>query len=116
MSFLNVLKIFNLLCFYGYGFSCVYSKKMRAEFIRFGLPQYRTLTGWLQVAGSTGLVAGFYFGPLALVSSLGLALLMLLGVGVRIKIHDPVFEVIPAFVFMWLNLFIFLMSIHLLDY
>ncbi len=71
MSFLNVLKIFNLLCFYGYGLSYLFSKKMKAEFIRFGLPRYRVLTAGLRVAGSTGLVAGFYFEPLTPVSSLG---------------------------------------------
>jgi len=116
MSFLTFLKLFDLLCFFGYGFSCLFSNKMKAEFVRFGLAQYRSLTGILQVAGGTGLIAGFYYEPLTPLSSLGLALLMFLGVGVRIKIHDPVITIIPAFVFMGLNFLIFTLSMHWLDY
>jgi hypothetical protein len=112
MSALILLKIFNALCFYGYGLSCLFSEKMKSEFIRYGLPQHRTLTGFLQVAGSTGLLVGFYFEPLTLASSLGLALLMFLGLGVRIKIRDPFLLVLPAFVFMCLNFYIFVMSLN----
>jgi len=112
MSLITFLKILNLLCFYGFGLGCLFSKKIKAEFDRYGLPQYRTLTGVLQLAGGTGQLVGFYFELLTLASSLGLALLMLLGVGVRIKIHDPLFAIIPAFSFMCLNFFIFTMSLH----
>ncbi len=107
MSILVILKIFNLICFYGYGFSCLVTEKMRIEFQRYGLARFRILTGALQIAGSTGYLAGFFIPPLNLISSLGLGLLMLLGVGVRIKIRDPWFAAAPAFIFMCLNFGIF---------
>jgi hypothetical protein len=115
MSLLTVLIIFNLICFYGYGFSCLFSDKMKAEFTRYGLSQFRTLTGALQVAGSTGLLVGFYFAPLTLVASLGLSVLMFLGVLVRIRIRDPLIAIFPAFAFMCLNFVIFLMALKVVE-
>ena len=112
MSLLFMLKIFNLLSFYGFGVSCLFSVKMKSEFIRYGIPQFRTLTGTLQLAGSTGLVAGFYFQFLTIASSLGLALLMLLGLAIRIKIRDPFYAILPAFFYMCLNFFIFKISLN----
>ena len=88
---------------------------MKKEFTRYGLPQYRILTGALQVMGSTGMLVGFFFEPLGLISALGLSLLMLLGVVVRIKIQDPVIAVLPAIVFMCLNGLIFLMSLQIVE-
>lgn len=116
MSFFIFLKIFNLLFFYGYGLTCFFSKRMKLEFFRYGFPQYRILIGILQVMGSTGLLLGLYFKFLTLVSSMGLAILMFLAIGIRIKIHDSLFTMIPAFLFMCLNLFIFSMSLFLGNY
>lgn len=84
---------------------------MKDEFIRYRLSKYRAITGFLQVAASTGFLAGFYFKSLTLVSSFGLAVLMLLGVGVRIKIRDPFIAILPALIFMCLNFYIFIMSL-----
>jgi hypothetical protein len=114
MSILFILKIFNLICFFGYGYSCLFSEKMKNEFVRYGLAHFRRLIGILQIAGSLGLVAGFYFEPVTKVAALGLSVLMLLGVSVRIKIHDPFLAIVPAFVFMCLNFIIFLMQMNLL--
>jgi hypothetical protein len=114
MSTLFILKIFNLICFFGYGFSCLFSEKMKKEFSRYGLAHFRRLTGLLQIAGSLGLVAGFYFEPLTKVAALGLSVLMFLGVGVRIKIRDPFLAIVPAFVFMCLNFIIFLIEMNLI--
>ena len=72
------------------------------------------LTGALQIAGSVGLLVGFAFEGLAAAAALGLAILMLLGTGVRIKIHDPFVMILPAFGFMVLNFVIFLMETKLL--
>lgn len=69
---------------------------MRLEFARYGLSQYRAMTGALQLAGATGLILGLWFTPLGLAASLGLSLQMAAGVGVRIHIRDKWFQCIPA--------------------
>jgi hypothetical protein len=79
---------------------------MKTEFYRYGFSKYRYITGCLQIAGSTGLLAGFYFKPLTLISSIGLSLMMLSAIGVRIKIKDSFLAIIPAFVFMCINIII----------
>jgi uncharacterized membrane protein len=88
---------------------------MKLEFKRYGLSQYRNLTGVLQVAGSTGLLAGFVFAPFTLISSLGLAVLMLMGVAVRIEIHDSFVKILPALIFFIINSLIFLITTQFLS-
>lgn len=80
---------------------------MVLEFKRYGLSRFRTLTGILQILGSLGLTVGFFIPAVTLVSSLGLSVQMLLGVGVRIRIKDSFFQTFPALFFCLLNLFIF---------
>ena len=80
---------------------------MVREFKRYGLSKFRTLTGALEILGGAGLLIGTLFKPILLISSLGLALLMFLGTGTRIKVKDPWYEIIPAFVLMLINGFIF---------
>ena len=77
---------------------------MKAEFQRYGFSDYRTLTGVLELLGGTGLLLGQYYKPLLILSSSGLALLMFLGVLVRLRTKDPLIEIIPAFLLMIINL------------
>ena len=85
---------------------------MVAEFNRYGLARLRLVTGLLQLAGSLGLVAGFYFPSFLLLSSGGLALMMFLGFLVRIRIRDPLLEALPALIFFGLNLYVFLFNLY----
>ena len=60
---------------------------MSKEFKRFGIPQFQKLTGMLQILGGLALLIGSWKFPLlAFIGAAGLALLMLLGSVVRIKI------------------------------
>ena len=79
---------------------------MVAEFKRYGLSRFRRLVGWLQFAGSIGLVASAYLPPLATLAALGLALLMALGVAARVKAGDSLLEMFPAIFLLVLNAFI----------
>lgn len=110
-AIVSYVQLFSSLSFFIYGSSCLMSKKMFLEFQRYNLSSFRLLTGILQIAGSIGLVAGFYFHFFTLMSSLGLAVQMLLGVLVRIRIKDPIYQVMPAFLFFCINSFIFYMSL-----
>jgi hypothetical protein len=81
---------------------------MKNEFKRFGLEKLGTLTAILELLGALGLLIGFKFYPFLIVSSGGLALLMLFGVLVRIKMRDSFLLTLPALFYMFLNLYILL--------
>ena len=85
---------------------------MNSEFKRFGLDNFRRLTGGLELLGGIGLLTGFSSQSVLLISSGGLALLMLLGFGVRLKIKDGFLNSSPALFFMILNLYIFITVIR----
>jgi hypothetical protein len=94
------------LSFLGYGTSCVITGHMRAEFERFGLARQRVLVGLLQLAGAIGLLVGFHFPLIGILAAGGLALQMLLGVGVRVKIRDSFQETLPALFYFFLNAYL----------
>ena len=76
------------------------------EFIRYRIPQFRKLTGWLQLLGSLGIIIGFWIDYLQIFSTIGLSLMMLLGVTVRIKIKDNLTKILPALFYFLLNAFL----------
>jgi hypothetical protein len=98
------LALFSALSFYGYGISCVLSKQMVAEFERFGLARFRVPSGFLQVAGASGLLLGLVGYPIiGFLAALGLSLQMFAGLIVRFSIHDSFRQCAPAFIFLCLN-------------
>jgi hypothetical protein len=99
------------LTFIFYGLLCLFTNHMKAEFERYGLSQFRMLTGILELLGGIGLLLGLSFVPLLLVSCSGLALLMFLGVIVRLKTKDPLIQILPAFILMLINLQILLNTV-----
>lgn len=76
------------------------------EFIRYRIPKFRKLTGWLQLLGSLGIVIGFWIDYLQIFSTIGLSLMMLLGVTVRINIKDNLTKILPALFYFLLNAFL----------
>nr|WP_198008500.1 hypothetical protein [Flavobacterium sp. ACAM 123] len=86
---------------------------MKSEFIRFGLGKFGTLTAVLEIVGAVGLLVGLLYNSILLIASGGLALLMFLGVIVRIKIKDGLLASSPAFFYFALNLYIFLESMKI---
>lgn len=96
----------SVIVFLFYGTSCLFADGMKAEFARFGLSRVRLLTGVLEVLGALGLVAGQFINELAIFSAAGLALLMALGLVTRIRLRDPLLEMLPAGVLMLVNAFI----------
>ena len=84
---------------------------MKEEFKRFGLEKMGLLTIIFQLLGATGLLVGLKFNPILSISSLGLAVLMTAGLIVRIKLKDSIWISLPAFFYMALNTYIFLISV-----
>lgn len=113
MSLLEVLVLISSLSFLGYGLAYFTSPKMKSEFIRFGLRRLGTLTAILEIMGAVGLLVGLMFNFFLLISSGGLALLMLLGVAVRIKVNDGFWALLPAIFFLGLNSYIFFDSMKI---
>tara|TARA_B110000977_G_C11057045_1_gene484486 strand:+ start:1941 stop:2285 length:345 start_codon:yes stop_codon:yes gene_type:complete len=107
---LKTIIFISAISFLFYGLNCLFNKNMFQEFKRFGLSNFRKLTGVLQLLGAVGLLLGFFYPILTLVASSGLSLLMLLGFLVRLKIKDGLLVSLPAFTFMFLNLYILFAS------
>ncbi|HLP33817.1 MAG TPA: DoxX family protein [Bacteroidia bacterium] len=84
---------------------------MKSEFKRFDLEKLGLLTIFLEFLGATGLLVGLKYTPILTISSLGLALLMLLALVVRMKLKDNIWISLPAVFYMLLNSYIFWESI-----
>jgi hypothetical protein len=84
---------------------------MQNEFKHFELEKFTTLTGILELLGGLGLLVGLKVGFILVIASGGLALLMLLGFGVRIKVKDGFWLTFPSLFFMLLNLYVFIVTI-----
>ena len=110
MNILNVLIVISSLSFLGYGSAYFLSTKIKKEFKRFGLEKVGTLTAVLELLGAVGLLVGLKFQLILLISAGGLAVLMFLGVVVRIKVRDDLWITLPALFFMLLNAYIFYIS------
>ncbi|MGI9242887.1 MAG: DoxX family protein [Verrucomicrobiales bacterium] len=63
---------------------------MVAEFGRFSMSGVRILTGVIQVVAAAGLVIGFWVPKIGALAATGLALQMLAGIGVRMRIARQV--------------------------
>lgn len=111
MSFLNILILISSFSFIVYGIAYFTSPHSKNEFRRFGIEKSGFLIALLQLAGAIGLIVGFRVHAILLISSGGLAVLMLMGVVVRLKIKDSLVATSPAFLYMLLNAYIFYKTI-----
>lgn len=105
--------IISSFSFLGYAISYFVSPHMKNEFKRFKLEKLGLLTIVLEILGALGLLIGLWYKPILLLSSGGLAILMFLGVIVRIKLKDNLWISLPAIFFMGLNAYIFYVAVTL---
>jgi len=85
---------------------------MKIEFKRFNIEKLGLLTIILEILGAVGLMIGLLFKPILLISSGGLAILMLLALMIRIKSKDSLLISLPALFYMILNACIFYLGIN----
>ena len=111
MNLLTILILISSLSFMGYGIAYFKSPQMKSEFKRFGLEKAGTLIAFLELLGAVGLLVGLKVQLILLISAGGLAILMFLGVAIRIKVKDSLWKSLPALFFMILNSRIFFMSL-----
>ena len=93
---LVVLALVSGLSFLYYGFKVLLRTESEEEFARYGVPAVRRLVGVLEVAGGTAVILGLAVAPLGALAAAGLATLMVLGLIVRIRIHDAPRLMVPA--------------------
>jgi uncharacterized membrane protein len=114
MTLLALLSVVSSLVFIVYGVFCAFTPSMVADFHRFGLDSFpinlRILTGVLEILGGTGLLVGLRWRPALWLSAAGLALLMLIAFGVRLKMRDSVALSTPSFLLMLLNAYILILA------
>lgn len=81
---------------------------MKQEFLRYGLGSQRVWVGLLQCAAGMALLAGMRVPWMGQAAAGGLALMMLLAVGVRIHIKDNAWQTMPALFYLLLNAYLLL--------
>ena len=102
----SVLILFSAISFLGYGSACFVASYMKREFDRYRLGSQRTLVGGLEVCAAIGLLAGLSKPWMGRAAAAGLALMMLVAVGVRIKIKDTLLQTVPALIYLALNAYL----------
>jgi uncharacterized membrane protein YphA (DoxX/SURF4 family) len=106
-SFINWLQIFSSLSFLFYGLLSFFSDKMKDEFKRWHISQFRIIVGIAQLVGGIGLIIGFFIPVFMFLSSFGLSILMLLGFILRIMVNDGFLKSLPSLFYFLLNAYIF---------
>ena len=93
---LVVLALVSGLSFLYYGSKVLFRTASRGEFERYGVPAVRKLVGILEVLGGTAVILGLAIAPLGALAAAGLTALMVLGLIVRVRIHDAPRLMVPA--------------------
>lgn len=113
MNLGTICILISSLSFFAYAFSYFKAPHMKDEFKRFGLEKLGLTITLLEIIGALGLLVGLKIYFVLIISSFGLALLMLAGIIIRIKVKDGIWVTLPAFFYMVLNTYIFWVSINL---
>ena len=96
MELVKICAVVSSLSFICYVISYFVSPNMKKEFIRYGLQKLGLFVIILQFIGAVGLIIGFKYPPILLISSLGLSLLMMAGLLVRLRLKDSLWASFPA--------------------
>ena len=108
MELVKICAVVSSLSFICYVISYFVYPNMKKEFIRYGLQKLGLFVIILQFLGAVGLIIGFKYPPILLISALGLSLLMLAGLIVRLRLKDSLSAYFPALFYMLLNAYIFI--------
>jgi len=109
---LLVLALISGLSFLRYGFNVLFRIRLRGDFIRYGIPGTRNIVGVLEILGGAAVLLGPMFAPLGAFGAAGLTVLMILGVAVRIRVHDALWLMLPATILGALNAVLIVLFLH----
>lgn len=93
---LIALALISGLSFLFYGYQTIFGDRPRAEFERYGMPGLRRFVGSMHLLGAMGVVLGLGYSPIGALAAGGLAILMALGLVVRVRINDALRLMVPA--------------------
>lgn len=91
-----VLALISGLSFLRYGLEVLFRIRLREEFTRYGMPGIRKFVGVMEMLGGAAVLLGLAVAPLGAFGAAGLTLLMILGLIVRIRLHDAPRLMVPA--------------------
>tara|TARA_Y100000385_G_C12932739_1_gene567481 strand:- start:452 stop:796 length:345 start_codon:yes stop_codon:yes gene_type:complete len=103
--------LFSAISFVVYGINSFFSKRMVVEYERWGFKNQRVILGTCQVLGGLGLLVGLVIPLLLSVTSFLLMCMMLAAVFVRIQLKEKVIQMLPALLYVAVNLMIFYQSV-----
>ena len=118
MSIFIILCLISAFSFLVYGITCLTSKKMELEFIRFGMPNFRVFTAINQLISASLIFFGLFFNEnflalkipytpiLVLLGALNLLVQMIVVTIIRIIFKDSLIETLPAIFYMIINFII----------
>jgi len=93
---LVVLALVSGLSFAYYGFRVLFRAESRGEFERYGMSAVRQFVGSMELLGGTAVMLGLAIATLGAFAAAGLTAMMVLGLIVRFRIHDPPRLMVPA--------------------
>ncbi len=93
---LTILALISGISFLKYGLDILCRERLRLEFERYDLTRFQKLVGSAEVAGGLAVLVGLQIATLGVLGSAGLAVLMGLGLIVRIRLRDPIRLLLPA--------------------
>ena len=114
MQILTISVLISSISFLGYALAYFTGTQMKIEFKRFGLEKLGLSIIVLEILGACGLLVGLKYSFFLILSSLGLALLMLAGIIVRIRLKDKAVIILPALFYMILNTLICLLALEVI--
>lgn len=80
---------------------------MAEEFAVYGLPAwFRNVVRILKLTSGALMIAGIWYGPLALVAGIALLVMMSGALAMHIKVSDPFYKSIPATLFLLLSAYV----------
>ncbi|MEQ8842317.1 MAG: DoxX family protein [Acidimicrobiales bacterium] len=100
---LTVLALVSGLSFLKYGTDILFRVRLRDEFERYGMRRLRVFVGTMEVLGGLAVLLGLVVAPLGAMGAAGLMALMVLGLRVRLRLHDRVRLMIPAAILAGVN-------------
>ncbi|MEI6236016.1 MAG: DoxX family protein [Planctomycetota bacterium] len=101
-----MLIVISAVSFLAHGLGCLFSSYLKQEFERYELTSQRIWVGVLQISAGVGLLAGIRLPWLGRSAAAGLAVMMLVAVGVRYKIKDSLLQTMPALFYVVLNAYL----------
>ena len=105
MEIIRICVLISGLSFFAYSLNYMLSARMKNELKRLQMEHLSHVIVICQFLGATGLFLGLFYNWILVLSSFGLAMLMLCGLIVRAKSKDNLFVSLPALFYLVLNLY-----------